>query len=607
MSHLEQAESTEQQIDMMLKATSAIFQSDISIVYIRKDNQELFYPHACALTSNQQNILSQVPIAACCRRILSWPFRWPSDDREPALLHCAFFDNMDKMGFSTWFSLPLSISGFPLGIIAVGYYHFQYLVDDVGHILWEFAQDVAQALVPNLPEVLRQAVRHETPELPDAPYQQKMRRFLSNHYQLTSALWTDDGLHSIAHSVKQMLNRPTAVLDRFQSVLSICPEDARWHQLLHQVKHWMTLRSPFQETMWPLPVRTELEDQTTFVVAPIQTGDVIHGYLVIWENSAQLDDLDLIAVQEATMALAVHFYKRGFQIQRRGHGFQELFNFLLDQPEAWGAAESDAARAVGWDVEAEQRLLVGLPSAQSVLTHPAYLEHLSVLVDHLRSRLETEFPQILVARRHEAIVLSLPVSMPFEEIERLLNSIQTISLHMTGRLSNHLSARLFSELVEHMRFGISGPCTHPSQIVSAFEEASFACRLAPFITPTERILFTKDVQLYHLLRPIATSPKAKHFVSETADLLRAYDQQHGSELFKTLEVYLHHNCNLTDTSTALYIHRTTLQYRLKRIESLLNRSLDAAESKLEMQLAIIFRKIMDAEQVMNSVYDPFSD
>ncbi|HAD20122.1 MAG TPA: hypothetical protein DCF42_06960, partial [Lachnospiraceae bacterium] len=48
-------------------------------------------------------------------------------------------------------------------------------------------------------------------------------------------------------------------------------------------------------------------------------------------------------------------------------------------------------------------------------------------------------------------------------------------------------------------------------------------------------------------------------------VLKTYDQTHHTELSHTLHCYLTCRCNATETARSLYIHRSTLLYRIDRI------------------------------------------
>ena len=58
------------------------------------------------------------------------------------------------------------------------------------------------------------------------------------------------------------------------------------------------------------------------------------------------------------------------------------------------------------------------------------------------------------------------------------------------------------------------------------------------------------------------------------------------ELIHTLEAFFQHNGNLSQTAEALFVHRNTLIYRLERIASITNLSLDKPENRLAIQLAL---------------------
>lgn len=66
-------------------------------------------------------------------------------------------------------------------------------------------------------------------------------------------------------------------------------------------------------------------------------------------------------------------------------------------------------------------------------------------------------------------------------------------------------------------------------------------------------------------------------------ILKQYDKEHQTEFYQTLKIYLENNLNLTKTSDALEIHRTTLLYRLERIKYLININLDDSKQRFFLQ------------------------
>ena len=64
--------------------------------------------------------------------------------------------------------------------------------------------------------------------------------------------------------------------------------------------------------------------------------------------------------------------------------------------------------------------------------------------------------------------------------------------------------------------------------------------------------------------------------------LRAYDAKRGTDLVKTLVVFIQLGGNITAAADKLFLHRNSLAYRLQRIEELCG--LDVREARLRYLL-----------------------
>ena len=68
-------------------------------------------------------------------------------------------------------------------------------------------------------------------------------------------------------------------------------------------------------------------------------------------------------------------------------------------------------------------------------------------------------------------------------------------------------------------------------------------------------------------------------------VLQKYDEKNETELFKTLKVYLMNERNAVHTAKELFIHRSTLFYRLDRIKELINVDLNDANTRLYINIS----------------------
>ena len=72
-------------------------------------------------------------------------------------------------------------------------------------------------------------------------------------------------------------------------------------------------------------------------------------------------------------------------------------------------------------------------------------------------------------------------------------------------------------------------------------------------------------------------------------LLEEYDRKNDTQLSQTLCCFLKNNCSYIETAKELYIHRSTLLYRLNRIRELTELDLDNYDVRLSLQISYLIR------------------
>jgi len=147
----------------------------------------------------------------------------------------------------------------------------------------------------------------------------------------------------------------------------------------------------------------------------------------------------------------------------------------------------------------------------------------------------------------------------------------------------------------HFRVGVSrvvergAGCEGQDTIASlrtAVHQALDALELGQRINGLESPYYYEELGLYRLLAGLRARDELSRFYEETLGVLVRYDQNHGTELVHTLEVFFRQNANASQTSRALFIHRNTLGYRLQRIAEITGLDLNDAEARLAFQLAL---------------------
>ena len=66
-----------------------------------------------------------------------------------------------------------------------------------------------------------------------------------------------------------------------------------------------------------------------------------------------------------------------------------------------------------------------------------------------------------------------------------------------------------------------------------------------------------------------------------------YDLKNNTEYYLTLKTYLENNMQPVITASLLFVHRTTLMYRLNKIQQLFHIDISTAYSRLFLELSML--------------------
>ncbi|MBH8608684.1 PucR family transcriptional regulator [Thermoactinomyces sp. CICC 10521] len=92
--------------------------------------------------------------------------------------------------------------------------------------------------------------------------------------------------------------------------------------------------------------------------------------------------------------------------------------------------------------------------------------------------------------------------------------------------------------------------------------------------------------LFRALLTLASNPEMQEITLSTIGALIDYENQRGLDLMNTLTAYIRNQGNVSQTARALNLHRQSLLYRLRKIESLTGRSLVDPDDLFLLELSI---------------------
>ncbi|HEX4437794.1 MAG TPA: PucR family transcriptional regulator ligand-binding domain-containing protein [Solirubrobacteraceae bacterium] len=157
-----------------------------------------------------------------------------------------------------------------------------------------------------------------------------------------------------------------------------------------------------------------------------------------------------------------------------------------------------------------------------------------------------------------------------------------------------LAARIKGELAT--RFGEVGAAT--SRIAAtqslrlSFHEARCALEAVRLRNGSAPEIATyEDLGAFQLLLSLQDEEALSSYCRSVLGPIEHGEGDYGDELVRSLDVFIEHNGHWEKAAGALYCHRHTLRYRIRRIEQLTGRDFSNARDRIEFWLALRGREL----------------
>lgn len=136
--------------------------------------------------------------------------------------------------------------------------------------------------------------------------------------------------------------------------------------------------------------------------------------------------------------------------------------------------------------------------------------------------------------------------------------------------------------------GVSSKHTSMSEIKTAFKESRTAALYTNYmIDSNDTFHYADDFMAPQLLMASSDSSLEQYYRSVLKEIIRNDKSYSTNELINTLKCYIQNGCNISKTSTSMYIHINTLRNRLSKIETLSGKSLSNAHELYDIMTALL--------------------
>lgn len=156
-------------------------------------------------------------------------------------------------------------------------------------------------------------------------------------------------------------------------------------------------------------------------------------------------------------------------------------------------------------------------------------------------------------------------------------------VHLCTQLSDAVRQRFTDDRVV---IGVGAPAAGSGALREPLIGSREVCQVLRRRHTDSRVGTFADVSTYRMLLGLHERSVLRRFADDILAPLRRHDEQSGTELERTLRVFLGHDAHWSTTAGDLYIHVNTLRNRVARIGELTGRDVNRLDDRVDLFLAL---------------------
>lgn len=307
------------------------------------------------------------------------------------------------------------------------------------------------------------------------------------------------------------------------------------------------------------------------VVFPCRAQHALQGVLCI-ALASNRSELAIPLAEVIVNALSVKFLEHDLRLQAK----QELVTSVLDDLLFTRYREESDIRErlnlLNFSPQDHYLLVTILPREAEGLTRG-----ISGTIHTLRGVFEQRFPSALVFVHGSRYVA-------------LLGSRQALTEQNVQRIMGLCAETLSESLRQALVLGCSLPFQDLRQLADSYTQAKNAVTYGCALEPGRSLYLYDDCFEMDLIASGLGTPASALFFSRIIDPITEYDRRYNCDLWGTMAARFTHD-TLEKVATELFIHISTLRYRLQKIQSLTGCNYFERKGRMTLYMAYLLQKV----------------
>ncbi|MBB6446272.1 helix-turn-helix domain-containing protein [Bacillus benzoevorans] len=406
-------------------------------------------------------------------------------------------------------------------------------------------------------------------------HKQKLHFLLEYQQSLVKETIEGNNFDGITGTLSNLFSTTVILLDRFLRPLSFKlyeMNETKLHQLVELatykiIQHHQPIGSWFS---------SEQNNDIRLETWSIHGGGGLLGYLAVDTTKDEMDDYYRLGINLARNIYSLQFIKQKLVLDAREQVKDSFMNKLLAEKLEDQESIIQYANLFNWDLFRPHRVAVLSLSIHDEDMNILEIDAQKSLVwEQLKVKIAHRNPEVRMANKDGAWVLLAPIDIeenrPKVYWSKLYQYIRTCMEMISGHCQAYLAVGGKTEKLSDYYVGYIQALKALNVVTIRFHDIGFA-------------LFD-ELGSYTVLHQLKDPQIADLFIQKHLAPLLQYSEGKSMDLFQTLRVYLEHNGSIKDTAEELYIHRSSLLYRLEKIADLLDIDINDSESRFNLMIA----------------------
>lgn len=406
------------------------------------------------------------------------------------------------------------------------------------------------------------------------------------HHKFTKLALEQPSLSDIAYMLEELIHCPISLLNYNKECILATKKNCTNFTVINSIPVKKESYMNYAYNRQSVRFFSEPDKVFTQLIVQIPNiGNDFH-YLVINELEKNLNDLDIMAIENAVSFFQMELIKK-FAISEVQQNFRnDIIDDLMTNKFSSKESMYESASVLNLHPNKKYRIVV------TQLIHSIEKPTLNIEETAIDKQQDKRFIKLC-----QTYWQDLVYRIRSNRIIFIMNANDQTDEEFKQEFENNFLSILNTMEIKPLvyRVGISDEATIDEfhsfslqalkiiQQVGQFKAASF-------------IMNYQDLGFYRFLSEITDSSKLKELIP--SKLLMLYQKE--PELVETLHAYLDHNKNLTKSAEVLYVHPKTMRYRINKITDFCELDMDNPEEVLSYNIGLRVLPIL-ISQKENSV------